>query len=148
MRFSSFACQSVGKFDARMHPEWVVPGPHKPFARAAFDFHDQNCGSVVLNSHQHWCHRSLHGPTGFALPLWAVDKKYPLWETRIKGSCVATVCLAPGRLPPLSKARHTGEIEDCHTPAAATKNRVTEKGAVRSIQEQIKQLFLAHSFNV
>ena len=34
---------------------------------------------------QYWCHRSLHGPTGFALPFSAVDTKYSFSETRNKG---------------------------------------------------------------
>ena len=61
----------------------------RPLANMALDFKNQD----------RWCQRSQYWPTGYALPLWAVDTKYPLPEisTRgVLGVANRTVCLRSG----------------------------------------------------
>ena len=61
----------------------------RPLANMPLDFENQD----------RWCQRSQHWPTGYALPLWAVDTKYPLPVISTRGvvnGANRSVCLRSG----------------------------------------------------
>ena len=116
---------------------------------------------------QYWCHRSLRGPMGFALPLWAVDTKLSLSETRIKGGLAWREAerLYPGvdlgsgdcffgarRIASSAEIQrwceHIGKSRTA-TPQPQRRSTVSfEKEPPAPSRNMIKQLFLAKSFNV
>ena len=70
MRLGSLGRQSVSKFVARKHPEWLVPRRQRPLlAGVALDLKDKDRSRVVLNGHPILIPRIVALPHGVRPPF-------------------------------------------------------------------------------
>ena len=98
------------------------------------------------------------GPRPLSLSLWSAETKYSLSDTRIKRkqsecnkaqtSDLGTVCLAHGRPPPLPKTNDSSSTSVKPRTATPQPQRRRTTGHPFPSRNMIKQLLLAHSFNV
>ena len=119
-----------------MNTQGLVPGPQRPFAGAAFDFHDWDCRRVVLNitgaTDRCMAPRSSPSPSG----PWTRSTSCRKLESR--GSCAARSG-APGSLckpriwartaTPQPQRRSTGSLEK--GPPASTYHKNCASRVVR-----------------
>ena len=153
---SEYWCASAPVAASQSANSFLVPGPQGPFVRAAFDLHDEDCRSVVLNSHPLLVPKITALLHGVCPPLWAVDTKYSLSEIGTKGvlrglTDLGTVRLGPVRPPPLPKTKdgvNTSVKSSTATPQPQRRSTGSrEKGPPVQSRNMIRQLFSAHSFN-
>ena len=97
---------------------------------------------LELENHPHWCHISLHCPTGCALPFWAVDTKHSLSVGRLdpgvdlrSGDSLLGARETTSSAENRGRCKHIGEIKNSHTPATTPKHGVNGERATRPVEE-------------